>query len=967
MPPRGYDPRKVEAKWQRAWARARLFEAKAKPGAPKWYSNVPYPYVNSYQHLGFGIAFLRAEFQSRYRRMAGFNVLHPQAFHCTGLPIVGAAKRVAQGDPAMVEILRKMGVKARDVRRFADPLHWIEVFPAATVEDLKALGAAVDWRRSFITTDRNPPYDAFVKWQFRRLKEGGYVRLGKHPVIWCPRDQAPIGDHDRLEGEGETPAEFTLLKFLLGDRVLVAATMRPETVFGQTNLWVDPDVGYVEARVGGETWVLNEAAVAKLREQGRAAKVVGRVRGSDLVGKEVVAPGINKAIPVLPARFIDQARGTGIVTSVPSDAPDDYVALRELQADDATLARYGLDGARVRAIEPVPIIRTEGWGPLPAVEVVERLGIRRSSDREALAKAKEEVYRSGFYSGVMNENCGPFAGMRVEIAKDEVKKQLRANGQADGLWEPSGEVVCRCTARAIVKVVEDQWFLAYGDPEWKARTHKALDAMALYPETARKQFEHTIDWLNDWPCTHHQGLGTKLPWDDHWVIESLSDSTVYMAYYTIAHALQGGALRSEVPWAQRVDDAFFEYVFRGAGDPAAIARRLGTTRATLEGLRREFTYWYPFDLRHTGKDLVQNHMTFCLFNHVALFPEAQWPRGFGIVGHLALGGRKMSKSKGNVWYLRDAMKAFGADLVRIGLAYAGDGLDDPNFDADFVESMRPRLQDWLRFATRRHRTRARALPIDRWFLSVLGRQVAATRQAMEAMAYKAVLRHGYFDLQAAWSWYLRRSGGVPARRVLRRFLEVQTKVLAPFVPHFAEEVWHRIRGRGFVSAARYPEADASAIDDRAEAAERYLRGTVDDVREILKATALTPKRIVLYAAPAWKRDAYAALAGIAATQALEMGGAMKALMADAALRARGGEVQALAKKAVPELARLPPEEAKARAEPFDELAFLKGARAFLSDELHARVDVVDAEAPDAYDPKGRARAAAPWRPAIYVE
>ena len=139
------------------------------------------------------------------------------------------------------------------------------------------------------------------------------------------------------------------------------------------------------------------------------------------------------------------------------------------------------------------------------------------------------------------------------------------------------------------------------------------------------------------------------------------------------------------------------------------------------------------------------------------------------------------------------------------------------------------------------------------------------------------------------------------------------------------------------------------------------------MREILKATALTPKRIVLYAAPAWKRDAYAALAGIAATQALEMGGAMKALMADAALRARGGEVQALAKRAVPELARLPPEEAKARAEPFDELAFLKGARAFLSDELHARVDVVDAEAPDAYDPKGRARAAAPWRPAIYVE
>ncbi|MEK6839265.1 MAG: class I tRNA ligase family protein, partial [Candidatus Thermoplasmatota archaeon] len=210
---------------------ARLFEARAQRGRPKWYSNVPYPYPDGFIHLGQGIAFLRAEFQSRYRRMAGYNVLHPQGFHCTGLPVVGAARRVAEKDPKQIEVLRQMGIPDREIPRFADPLHWIDVFPRATMEDLQHLGAAIDWRRSFITTDLNPPYDAFVKWQFRRLREAGYVRLGKHPVIWCPRDQAPIGDHDRLEGEGETPAEFTLLKFPLGEKILVAATIRPETVF----------------------------------------------------------------------------------------------------------------------------------------------------------------------------------------------------------------------------------------------------------------------------------------------------------------------------------------------------------------------------------------------------------------------------------------------------------------------------------------------------------------------------------------------------------------------------------------------------------------------------------------------------------------------------------------------------------------------------------------------------------------
>src|SRR5437867_3053137 len=363
--------RQIEAKWQSAWERERVYVARADPGRPKWYSTVPYPYMNGYQHLGFGTSFLRAEFQSRFRRMLGCNVLHPQAFHCTGLPILGAAKRIAEKEPKQWEILRAMGIPDREVPKFADPMHWIEVFPAATMEDLKALGAAVDWTRSFITTPLNPPYDAFVRWQFHRLKDGGYVRIDKHPVIWCPNDQAPIGDHDRLEGEGETPMEYTLLKFPLADgRFLVAATIRPETVFGQTNLWVDPDAEYVVARVGDERWILNDLAAKKLSEQGKSVAVESRIHGAELLGKDVVAPAINRAIPILPSSFIDQGRGTGIVTSVPSDAPDDYVALRDLQQDDRLLTKYEFDAGRIRATQPIPIVRTPGRGRLAGGERV---------------------------------------------------------------------------------------------------------------------------------------------------------------------------------------------------------------------------------------------------------------------------------------------------------------------------------------------------------------------------------------------------------------------------------------------------------------------------------------------------------------------------------------------------------------------------------------------------------------------
>jgi len=961
------DLRQIEAKWQSVWEREQVYVARADARRPKWYSNVPYPYMNGYQHLGFGTSFLRAEFQSRFRRMLGYNVLHPQAFHCTGLPILGAAKRIAEKEPKQWEILRAMGIPDREIPKFADPMHWIDVFPAATMEDLKALGAAVDWTRSFITTPLNPPYDAFVRWQFHRLKDGGYVRIDKHPVIWCPKDQAPIGDHDRLEGEGETPMEYTLLKFPLADgRFLVAATIRPETVFGQTNLWVDPDAEYVVARVGDERWILNDLAAKKLSEQGKSVAVESRMHGADLLGKEAVAPAINRAIPILPSSFIDQGRGTGIVTSVPSDAPDDYVALRDLQHDDRLLSKYDLDAERIRAIQPIPIIRTPGWGPLPGVEIVDRLGIRNQGEREKLEQAKAEVYKSGFYRGVLNENCGPFAGVRVEVAKDEIRKELTSKGQADLMYEPSGVVICRCMTPAIVKVVDNQWFLAYANPAWKSKVHEAIASIDLYPEALRKWFDYVTDWLRDWPCTHHRGLGTILPWDSNWVIESLSDSTIYMAYYTIAHALQGGALRSQVPWAQRLDDAFFDFVFFGSGSAKAVASRLGLDVKVVEGLRHEFAYWYPFDLRNTGKDLVQNHMTFCLFAHTAIFPKELWPRGFGVNGWVRLAGRKMSKSRGNVWYIREAVREWGADAIRLTVANAGDGLDDPNVDMDFAEAAKARIGEWLRFATAKHATRKDHRGIDAWFLSILNRTIQASRTAMEGMNYKAALRHGYFDLQAAWSWYIRRSEDKPLAEVLRRFIDVQTKLLTPFVPHAGEEIWHRLGGDGFVVNARYPEAIAAEVDPRAEAAEALLQSTLSDVREILKVTGIAPKRLALYTAPAWKVRVHRIARDLAKQGPIPMNGLMERVLAEPGMRERAKEVAAFAKNVAEDLRHARPDDLD-RFGSVDEFAMFRENLGFLAKELRATVDVFRADDPKRWDPSKKADHAVPGRPAIYLE
>ena len=85
----------------------------------------------------------------------------------------------------------------------------------------------------------------------------------------------------------------------------------------------------------------------------------------------------------------------------------------------------------------------------------------------------------------------------------------------------------------------DQWYLDYGEANWRAKTTQALEQMETFHAEVNKNFGATLDWLREHACSRTYGLGSKLPWDESWLIESLSDSTIYMAYYTVAHLLQG--------------------------------------------------------------------------------------------------------------------------------------------------------------------------------------------------------------------------------------------------------------------------------------------------------------------------------------------------------------------------------------------------------------------------------------------
>ena len=361
------DWQQMEDKWRRRWAEARQFEPDP-DGRKKFFVSVAYPYPNSPQHIGHGRTYTLADVHARFMRMRGYNVLFPMGFHYTGPPILGMARRVQENDRELLENFRNLYKVPDDkVREFSEPVKIADYFHEEIKAGMIEMGYSIDWRREFTTID--PFYSRFIEWQFRKLREHGLVVQGTHPVGWCPRDQNPVSQHDTLGDVEPSFTEYTVVKFRQGRFVLPAATLRPETVFGVTNIWVNPAVAYETCRVDGEEWIVSPECAQKIGFLNKKVEKTGTVMGSDLVGKTAAVPGRNSEVPILPAAFVKSDNGTGIVMSVPAHAPFDYQALEDLRKE-------GPSGLRLEEIRPIPIIETDGYGEVPARDVVERLGIK---------------------------------------------------------------------------------------------------------------------------------------------------------------------------------------------------------------------------------------------------------------------------------------------------------------------------------------------------------------------------------------------------------------------------------------------------------------------------------------------------------------------------------------------------------------------------------------------------------------
>jgi leucyl-tRNA synthetase len=955
------DPSRA-AKWQTAWAAAGLATAKRDPGRQKYFALNAYPGTSGLLHVGHlrGYAYLDA--LHRYHRALGHVVLFPFGVHASGLPAVTWAQKVRDRDPAVIQQLDDAGVPAAERERLTDPEYAARFIGDRYREVLRSLGALFD-ETTYVTTI-DDDYRAFVAWQMRTLRALGCVGQADYFAAVCPVCGPLAVDPSETDlssgGDAET-VHFVLVPFRLDDgRTLLAATLRPETVYGVTNLWLAPGSELVVWHRGADEFLVARAGAERLLEQ-HGGRIGHPVPAAAVVGRTVRVPWVDRAVPVLESPLVDPAVGTGVVMSVPAHAPADAAAVAALAPEqrarlpDAPILIAIGGSAALSASEQA---LQSGTGT-PAERALRATGATGTSDRASVDEATERLYRLEFVRGRMIVPA--LAGVAVRDARETVAKHLRADGGSFELQEFSKPVICRNGHAVVIRRVPDQWFLRYGDAGWKEATRSRLGELATWPPEYGRELHGILDWFGDRPCTRKgRWLGTPLPFDPSWIVEPIADSTFYMAFFIVRRFVATGRLTTD-----QLTDAFFDRVFRGTGpgEPSVA-------EALQDEVRTEFEYWYPLDLNIGGKEHKNVHFPVFLYTHAKLAPE-RFPRGIFVHGWITgatgakISKKEVSSSGGAIPPLGDAFARWGPDPLRLYYVTAAEPSSDLEWNPENVDAAAERVRDVERLVRESAGSGAGPPELDAWLGSQLHRLLRRCRDSMDALDVRAFAEQVYVTLPSLLRRYYAR-GGAPGE-LTDRAGRAWIRLLAIITPHVAEELGEG-RFPGLVAVERFPGPDGFALATEAESREAFLDRVEEDLRAVLRPAIErgepAPDEAVFFVAAPWKtlvetwmRESVAA-GGLPAIRTI-----MERAREHPEVRANLAEIPKYVERVGPQLRGEPPP----LDPPVDERATLRAAEGYLARRLgFGSVTVVPEAEGESHDPMRRRDRSRPGRPAFYL-
>lgn len=811
--------KQIEQKWQKKWKENKTFEPKVDNAKEKYFATIAYPYANSVMHIGHGRTSTTCDIYTRYQRVLGKNAMYPMGFHITGTPVLAVADGIAKGDEKQILMTRNAisdyikDKKGQDklIQTFKDPMNIAKYFSSKIEETFESIGLSIDWSRQFTTGDL--AYNKFIEWQFQKLYDKGILTRGKYPILYSAIDKNAVGEDDIKDGDTDkvTLQEMNYILFKLKDSndYLVVCTLRPDALFGTTNMWVDSQMDLVKVEVNSKNWIISKDALVKVEHQFDNVKVISEHKGKEFIGKVAIAPIVDREVPIAEASFIDSNHGTGIVYSSPAGAPHDYIALVDAKKE----------GRLSNDIEVITTVITkdkkgnviEYNGSCAAQDKCNKFKVKDSNSYEGLELAKQELYKEEHYGGVLNKNAGEFEGVPIKYAKEKVAQKLKDLEVGGIFYETSRRAVTRGNDPVIVAILDEQWFLDYTKDETKQVAFDVLDNMQYNPNKMRPTQRGYLEWVQMRPCARKRGLGTKLPFDKDWVIEALSDSTIYQMFYLMSKTIY----KEDIP-AEKLTLELFDYVLLGKGDIS----KLDIDKKLIEEMRAQVKYWKSFDLRYTAAPHMSNHLSFLIYHYGLIFEKEYWPKCITIGGLLIKDGEKISKSKGNGIPLFRIKDIYGADLYRL---YVGVGANY-DIEMDFkdteiyqlekkFEKWQSLIEDSIEKPIKKYEEFSK---INKWLISKF---YSRTKDYFNYMndfrireAYVSILYEFLNDI----SYHERRTSNEETLEVMKFIAQDYLVLMTPVVPHICEELNERLGNKTDISLMAFTTNICEYIDQEAE-------------------------------------------------------------------------------------------------------------------------------------------------------
>jgi leucyl-tRNA synthetase len=772
----GYDPQKLEMKWQKRWAEARVFETEADPSKPKYYVLEMLPYPSGTMHMGHMRNYAIGDVVARVKRMRGFNVLHPMGWDAFGLPAENAA-----------------------IKNKTHPREWTNKNIAEFQRVLRRFGFSYDWRREISTCE--PDYYRWNQWFFLRMLERGLAYRKKSRVNWCPKCCTVLANEQVLPGgycwrhedtlvESREIEQWFLKTMAYSDQLLDDLKELeggwPERVILMQRNWIGKsqgakvkftvadvtDVEPIEVfttridTIYGATAVILAArhpAVEKLLSWANADSIewtrLGKMRQTSVktedlatmekegffTGRFAINPFSNEKTPIWVGNFVLMEYGTGAIMAVPAHD----------QRDLEFCQKYGLPVRVVVAPKEVESSKLKVEG-------------EPNSSPSGLAIAGEAFTEYG-----VSVNSGPYSGMEsaTAIAKMSAFAEEKKFGRAETVYRLRDWGISR----------QRYW----GTPIPVVYCSK--DGMVPVPD---------------------KDLPVLLPPNPKLTGEGESPLASTPEFVNTTCPKCGGPARRETDTMDTfVDSSWYFYRYC---DPQNDKAPYDSTK---------IKYWFPIDqyiggITHAILHLLYSRFWCKVMRDIGLITHNEPIARLFTQGMVQKGGVAMSKSRGNVVGAEEMAQKYGADTGRLYTLFAAPPEKDLEWSEESIEGSWRFLNRVYRLVDR-HAGSLRA--VGSWDFSPKG--MTEGEKELIRFTYK-VMRRVTQDFETRWHFnsaiaqimeltneiYAHEPMEKDVRPEIRKeVLQILTLLLAPMTPHLSEELWEMLGHDDGLWNAKWPD------------------------------------------------------------------------------------------------------------------------------------------------------------------